>query len=111
MKQPSATFLTIALASVSIVEAEEPATRPRIVDVSRVLFEAHQSDAKIDAALETLIGWGLVIRSDREFRVSEAGKSLLVRCGEGARTQREHLESVEEFLKELLTAGSNKPQG
>jgi hypothetical protein len=88
---------------VSIVEAEECATHARIVDVSRTLFEANASDAEIHAALIELIGFGLVQKDARMYCMTDAGDSLLLRCREGTRSQREHLEAVEKLLSARLT--------
>jgi hypothetical protein len=111
MKEPNVTLLTIALASVSIVEAEEPATRARIVDVARYLFDAHDSDEEIEAAVVMLVSWGLVRIEKPIYCMTDAGVSLLSNCEEEARSQREHLEAVEKILMARLAEGSNtQPQ-
>jgi hypothetical protein len=107
MKEPSATLLTVALACVSIVEAEERATRARLFDVARVLFEAGESDEEIDAALLKLVSWGLVQLNEHTYSISGAGKTLLSKCQEETRSQREHLEGIEKIFSARLSEGSN----
>jgi hypothetical protein len=107
MNEAKATLLTIALASTNFVEGEEPATRARIVDTLRFFFEADESDSEIDIALHQLMDWGLVTRSGDIYRITEEGGCFLLKCQQGARSLREHLEAVQQLFSARLTESSN----